>query len=203
MLGNDRRRLELAFSLLFSLPGTPMMQYGDEIGMGEDLTLDERDCARTPMQWTSDRHGGFSRAERTVRSCVEDGIFGYRRVNVAEQRREPQSLLNWTERRIRMRKECPELSWGDFVVLRTEAPDVLVLRYDFRGVSMVTLHNFAGRRQTLAVDPKTDDGKLLVDVFDDNHSRSENGTHRITLGPYGHRWYRVGAADNALNRKPF
>jgi maltose alpha-D-glucosyltransferase / alpha-amylase len=203
MLGNDRRRLELAFSLLFSLPGTPMMQYGDEIGMGEDLTLDERDCARTPMQWTSDRHGGFSRAERTVRPCVEDGTFGYRRVNVAEQRREPQSLLNWTERRIRMRKECPELSWGDFVVLRTEAPDVLVLRYDFRGVSMVTLHNFAGRRQTLAVDPKTDGGNLLVDVFDDNHSRSENGTHRITLGPYGHRWYRVGAADNALNRKPF
>jgi maltose alpha-D-glucosyltransferase/alpha-amylase len=68
---------------------------------------------------------------------------------------------------------------------------------------MVTLHNFAGRRQTLAVDPKTDGANLLVDVFDDNHSRSENGTHRITLGPYGHRWYRVGTADNALNRKPF
>jgi maltose alpha-D-glucosyltransferase / alpha-amylase len=203
MLDNDRRRLELAFSLLYSLPGTPMMQYGDEIGMGEDLTLDERDCARTPMQWTSERHGGFSRAERTVRPCVDDDTFGYRRVNVAEQRRDPESLLNWTERRIRMRKECPELSWGDFVVLRTEAPDVLVLRYDFRGVSMVTVHNFASRRQTVAVDPKTEGANLLVDVFDDNHSRSENGTHRLTLGPYGHRWYRVGAADNALNRKTF
>jgi len=203
MLDNDRRRLELAFSLLYSLPGTPMMQYGDEIGMGEDLTLDERDCARTPMQWTSERHGGFSRAERTVRPCVDDDTFGYRRVNVAEHRRDPESLLNWTERRIRMRKECPELSWGDFVVLRTEAPDVLVLRYDFRGVSMVTVHNFASRRQTVAVDPKTEGANLLVDVFDDNHSRSENGTHRLTLGPYGHRWYRVGAADNALNRKTF
>ena len=203
MLDNDRRRLELAFSLLYSLPGTPMMQYGDEIGMGEDLTLDERDCARTPMQWTSERHGGFSRAERTVRPCVDDDTFGYRRLNVAEQRRDPESLLNWTERRIRMRKECPELSWGDFVVLRTEAPDVLVLRYDFRGVSMVTVHNFASRRQTVAVDPKTEGANLLVDVFDDNHSRSENGTHRLTLGPYGHRWYRVGAADNALNRKTF
>jgi maltose alpha-D-glucosyltransferase / alpha-amylase len=203
MLDNDRRRLELAFSLLYSLPGTPMMQYGDEIGMGEDLTLDERDCARTPMQWTSERHGGFSRAERTVRPCVDDDTFGYRRVNVAEQRRDPESLLNWTERRIRMRKECPELSWGDFVVLRTEAPDVLVLRYDFRGVSMVTVHNFASRRQTVAVDPRTEGANLLVDVFDDNHSRSENGTHRLTLGPYGHRWYRVGAADNALNRKTF
>jgi maltose alpha-D-glucosyltransferase/alpha-amylase len=203
MLGNDRRRLELAFSLLFSLPGTPMMQYGDEIGMGDDLTLDERDCARTPMQWTSERHGGFSRAERTVRPCIDDDTFGYRRVNVSEQRRDPQSLLNWTERRIRMRKECPELSWGDFVVLRGEPSDVLVIRYDFRGVSMLTLHNFSARRQTVAVDPKTEGGDLLVDVFDDNHSRSENGTHRITMGPYGHRWYRVGGADNALKRLPF
>jgi maltose alpha-D-glucosyltransferase / alpha-amylase len=203
MLGNDRRRLELAFSLLFSLPGTPMMQYGDEIGMGDDLTLDERDCARTPMQWTSERHGGFSRAERTVRPCIDDDTFGYRRVNVSEQRRDPQSLLNWTERRIRMRKECPELSWGDFVVLRGEPSDVLVIRYDFRGVSMLTVHNFSPRRQTVAVDPKTEGGDLLVDVFDDNHSRSENGTHRITMGPYGHRWYRVGGADNALKRLPF
>jgi len=203
MLGNDRRRLELAFSLLFSLPGTPMMQYGDEIGMGDDLALDERDCARTPMQWTSERHGGFSRAERTVRPCIDDDTFGYRRVNVADQRREPESLLNWTERRIRMRKECPELGWGDFVALRGDAPDVLTIRYDFRGVSMLTVHNFSSRRQTVAVDPKTEGGNLLVDVFDDNHSRTDNGTHRLTLGPYGHRWYRVGAVDNALNRTPF
>jgi maltose alpha-D-glucosyltransferase / alpha-amylase len=203
MLGNDRRRLELAFSLLFSLPGTPMMQYGDEIGMGDDLALDERDCARTPMQWTSERHGGFSRSERTVRPCIEDDTFGYRRVNVADQRREPHSLLNWTERRIRMRKECPELSWGDFVVLRTEASDVLAIRYDFRGVSMLTVHNFSGRRQTVAVDPKTDGGNVLVDVFDDNHSRSDNGTHRLTLGAYAHRWYRIGAIDNTLNRTAF
>jgi maltose alpha-D-glucosyltransferase / alpha-amylase len=202
MLGNDRRRLELAFSLLFSLPGTPMMQYGDEIGMGDDLMLDERDCARTPMQWTSERHGGFSRAERTVRPCIDDGTFGYHAVNVADQRREPDSLLNWTERRIRMRKECPELSWGDFVVLRNETSDVLTLRYDFRGVSMLTVHNFSSRRQTVAVDPKTEGGNLLVDVFDDNHSRTDNGTHRLTLGPYAHRWYRVGAADNTLNRSP-
>jgi maltose alpha-D-glucosyltransferase / alpha-amylase len=203
MLGNDRRRLELAFSLLFSLPGTPMMQYGDEIGMGDDLTLDERDCARTPMQWTSEQHGAFSRAERTVRPCIDDDTFGYRHVNVADQRREPDSLLNWTERRIRMRKECPELSWGDYVVLRTEASDVLAIRYDFRGVSMLTVHSFSSRRQTVAVDPKTEGGSLLVDVFDDNHSRSDNGTHRLTLGPYAHRWYRIGAIDNTLNRTPF
>ena len=112
MLGNDRRRLELAFSVLLSLPGTPMLQYGDEIGMGDDLTLDERECARTPMQWTSERHGGFSRAARTVRPCIDDDTYGFRKVNVAEQRRVPDSLLNWLERRIRMRRECLELAWG-------------------------------------------------------------------------------------------
>jgi maltose alpha-D-glucosyltransferase/alpha-amylase len=203
MLGNDRRRLELAFSLLFSLPGTPMMQYGDEIGMGDDLTLDERDCARTPMQWTNERHGGFSRAERTVRPVIDDDVFGYRTVNVSDQRRDPESLLNWTERRIRMRKECPELSWGDYAVIRTDVPEVLALRYDFRGASMLTLHNFSNRRQTVTLDPKTRDGGLLVDVFDDQHSRSENGTHALVLPPYAHRWYRVGAPDNALNRAAF
>src|SRR5205814_1694891 len=87
MLKNDRRRLELAFSLLFSLPGTPMMQYGDEIGMGDDLTMEERECARSPMQWTNEPHAGFSKAERTVRPVISDEIYGYEKVNVAQQRR--------------------------------------------------------------------------------------------------------------------
>ena len=107
MLDNDRRRLELAFSLLFTLPGTPMLQYGDEIGIGEDLTLPERESARTPMQWSSEKHGGFSTADRPVRPVVSDPIYGYQRVNVEAQRRDPQSLVNWIERKIRMRKECP------------------------------------------------------------------------------------------------
>jgi maltose alpha-D-glucosyltransferase/alpha-amylase len=102
-----------------------------------------------------------------------------------------------------MRKECPELGWGDATVLRVDVPEVLAMRYDFRGVSMLTLHNFSSRRQSLAVDPRTDNSGLLVDVFDENHSRSESGRHKITLPPYGHRWYRVGAPDNALNRASF
>jgi maltose alpha-D-glucosyltransferase / alpha-amylase len=203
MLGHDRRRLEMAFSLLFSLPGTPMMQYGDEIGMGDDLSLPERECARTPMQWTGERHGGFSRAEKCITPVIDDDVAGYRRLNVADQRRDPHSLLNWTERRIRMRKECPELSWGSFTVLRTRASAVLVLRYQWRDVSMITLHNFSERPQSVAFDPGVKGGDTLVDVFDDNHSRAEGGTHEIKLGPYGYRWFRVGAADNALNRAAF
>jgi maltose alpha-D-glucosyltransferase / alpha-amylase len=203
MLGNDQRRIELAFSLLFSLPGTPMIQYGDEIGMGDNLELDERECARTPMQWTNEKHGGFSCAERTVRPVIDDAEYGYRKVNVADQRRDPESLLNWCERRIRMRKECIEFGYGDYTVLRTDTPEVLAIRYDFRGVSMLTLHNFSNRAKTIAVEPKVKGGNLLTDVFDENHSRTENGTHEIKMPPYGHRWMRVGAIDNALNRTPF
>jgi maltose alpha-D-glucosyltransferase/alpha-amylase len=201
MLGNDRRRLELAFSLLFSLPGTPMMQYGDEIGMGEDLRLPERECARTPMQWTGEPHGGFSRAERVVRKVIDDKVFGYKTVNVADQRRDPQSLLNWTERMIRARKECPEISWGNFAVLRTNVPEVLAMRYDWRNTSLVTLHNFSSARQTLKVKVGAPRDQLLVEVFDGHHSKAHNdGAHRIAMEGYAWRWFRVGGPDNALDR---
>jgi maltose alpha-D-glucosyltransferase / alpha-amylase len=201
MLHNDRKQLELAFSLLFSLPGTPMMQYGDEIGMGDDLRLPERECARTPMQWTDERHGGFSRAKRVIRPVIDDRVYGYRRVNAGEQRRDSQSLLNWTERMIRMRKQCPEISWGDFAVLRTNAPSVLAVRYDWRNTSLLTLHNFVDRGQQVRLAPGCANGKVLVEVFDGHHSTAQNdGAHRIKLGPHEWRWYRVGAADNVLNR---
>jgi maltose alpha-D-glucosyltransferase/alpha-amylase len=201
MLGNDRRRLELAFSLLFSLPGTPMMQYGDEIGMGEDLRLPERECARTPMQWTGEAQAGFSHSRTLVRPVINDPTYGYRTLNVAQQRRDAGSLLNWTERMIRMRKECPEISWGDFVVLRTNVPQVLVLRYDWRGASLVTLHNFDHRAHTVHLDPGVAAGHQLFEVFDGRHSRAQNdGAHRIRMEPQAWRWFRVGASDNTLNR---
>jgi maltose alpha-D-glucosyltransferase / alpha-amylase len=202
MLGNNRQRLELAFSLLFSLPGTPMMQYGDEIGIGDNLKLPERECARTPMQWTSERHGGFSRAARVVRPVINDPVFGYQKVNVSDMRRDPQSLLNWTERIIRMRKECPEISWGTFSVLRTTEPSVLALRYDWRDTSLVTLHNFANRdvKVKLKIGVERDD--MLVDVFSDLHSRVRNdGMHLIPLDGYAWRWYRVGSTDTTLDRR--
>jgi maltose alpha-D-glucosyltransferase/alpha-amylase len=88
-------------------------------------------------------------------------------------------------------------------VLRHDTPEVLALRYDFQGVSMVTLHNFAGRPKTVAIDPRVKGAGVLTDVFDENHSRSENGTHELKLPAYGHRWLRVGAVDTALNRAPF
>ena len=201
MLGGSRKKLELAFSLLFSLPGTPMMQYGDEIGMGDDLRLPERECARTPMQWTDDKHAGFSTAARTVWPVVNDAKFGYKRVNASDQRREQESLLNRTARFIRTRRECPEISWGNFEVLRTNAEDVLAIRYDWRGTSLVTLHNFSGRARTVKFSPDCDRSAVLADLMCDETSQAlADGSHRMKLEAYGFRWLRVGGADETLIR---
>jgi maltose alpha-D-glucosyltransferase / alpha-amylase len=178
-----------------------MMQYGDEIGIGDNLRLPERECARTPMQWTSDPHGGFSRARKVVRPVIDDPVYGYQSINVADQRRDPDSLLNWTERIIRTRRECPEISWGDFVVLHTNAPAVLAIRYDWRETSLVMLHNFSDRAAKARLKVGSPRDGVLVELFDGRHSRVLNdGTHRINLEPYSWRWYRVGSADNTLDR---
>ena len=153
------------------------------------------------MQWTSERHGGFSRAKHVVRPVINDKVYGYERVNVADERRDPDSLLNWTERMIRTRKECPEISWGRYEVLRTNAADVLVLRYDWRGTSLVTLTNFSSARRRVRVRVGSDRDGRLVSLFDDRVSHVRNdGTHVMTLDPYGWRWCRVGGADNVLAR---
>ena len=201
MLRDDRRRLEFAFGLLMSLPGTPMLQYGDEIGMGDDLSLPERECARTPMQWTADAHGGFSRAGDVVRPAIAGRTYGYRMRNVEAQRRDPASLLNWQERLIRMRKECPEISWGDYSVLRTTAASVLGLCYDWRGTSLITLHNFSSRTVRVEFAAGRPDDGVLVDVFDGSrHKAARDGRHRLTLKPWAWHWLRVGDGDNVLAR---
>ena len=204
MLKGDRRRIELAMSLVFSLPGTPMLQYGDEIGIWDDLALPERECARTAMQWSDDHYGGFSTSEKVVVPIVIDEERGYRKVNVAAQRRDPNSLLNWTERRIRARKELPEIGWGECRVLETGAKSVLALRYVWRNTAVLTLHNFADTPQIVRVDVDTADGGTLCDYFDDDHSlAAESGRHEIRLGPYMHKWYRVGGPDTTLKRAHF
>jgi len=201
MVNNDRRRIELAYSLLFTLPGTPMLQYGDEIGMGDNLSLPERECARTPMQWSADRNGGFSTGRRTVRPVISDPIYGYQRVNVEAQRRDPHSLLNWVERKIRMRKECPEISWGDWKILKTNADDVLVMEYTWHDHSLIVLHNFVDQPRAVRIPVSTAGTQLLVDLLWTNDSRAgEHGYHEIELEPYAYRWFRARGLDRNVPR---
>jgi len=205
MLGGDRRRIELAYSLMFTLPGTPVLRYGDELGMGDDLSLPERVCCRTPMQWSTEPHAGFTKSAKAVVPVIDDGPYGFQHVNAADQRRAADSLLNWMERIIRMRKEVPEVGWGAFKVLETSDRAVLALRYDWRNNSVLFLHNFAAdpREVEFSVGLKGKEGDLLVNLLATDHSTVEKGKHCVLLEPYGYRWYRVGGLDYLLKRSEF
>jgi maltose alpha-D-glucosyltransferase/alpha-amylase len=203
MLQGDRRRIELAYSLMMTLPGTPVIRYGDEIGMGDDLRLPERQAARTPMQWSNEPHAGFTTSEKPVLPVITGGPYGFEHLNVAAQRRDPNSMLNWTERIIRMRKEVPEFGWGDFTVLRTGTPAVLAIRYDWRNNSVVAVHNLSGipREVWLDVGLECPERLPLVNLLSNDHSSADkSGRHCCLLEPYGYRWYLVGGLDYLLKR---
>ncbi|CDZ57566.1 alpha-amylase family protein [Neorhizobium galegae] len=203
MLQGDRRRLELAYSLMFSLPGTPVIRYGDEIGMGDDLSLPERNCARTPMQWSTEPHGGFTKNDKPVLPVISGGPFGFEHLNVAHQRRDPNSMLNWMERLIRMRKEAPEIGWGECVPLQTSDQGVLALRYDWRNNSVLVVHNLHSTPVEVEFSVGLGDhGEKLIDIADGGNSKAEkNGKHTLLLDAYAYRWFRVGGLDYLLKRK--
>jgi maltose alpha-D-glucosyltransferase/alpha-amylase len=206
MLHGDRRRLELAYSLMFTLPGTPVVRYGDELGMGDDLSLPERTCCRTPMQWSTEPHGGFTKAKKPVVPVISEGPYGYEHVNAAEQRRDPHSMLNWTERIIRMRKEVPEVGWGDFAVLDIGDDAVLAMRYDWRNNSVLFLHNLKSdpREIKFSVGLKGEHGRRLINLLTTEHSEADaSGRHCVCLEGYAYRWYRVGGLDYLLRRTDF
>jgi trehalose synthase len=196
MLGGDPDRIRLVYSLAFSLPGTPVLFYGEEIGMAENLAIEGRLSVRSPMQWSSEPHGGFSTAvapEALCRPVVEGERFGPVAVNVADQRRDPGSLLNWMERLIRRRRECPELGWGAFALVETTDPAVLAHRCDWEGETVVAVHNLAGReaRAELRLEGAPE-GTSLVDLFEPREERLERAG-RVTLGlpRYGLSWFRL------------
>jgi maltose alpha-D-glucosyltransferase/alpha-amylase len=203
MLQGDRRRLELAYSLMFSLPGTPVLRYGDEIAMGDDLSLPERNCARTPMQWSTEPHGGFTKNDKPVLPVISGGAFGFQHTNVADQRRDPNSMLNWMERLIRMRKEAPEIGWGDCKILNTGNNGVLALRYDWRDNSVLIVHNLNATPVEFDLSVGLGDtGETLIDLADGGNSEAdETGKHRLLFEAYAYRWYRVGGLDYLLKRK--
>jgi maltose alpha-D-glucosyltransferase/alpha-amylase len=193
MLGGDRRRVELAHALMLSLPGTPMVRYGEEIGMGDDLALDERLSVRTPMQWSPEANGGFSPAPagRLVRPVVSGGEFGYGRVNVAEQQRDPESLLNRLERLIRLRKNNHEFSQGRLTLLDAGDPAVLVHRLEARDGAVVALHNLGGRaaRARVALDDSA--GERLTRLLGQEPQNGGEVRQPVELPPYGYQWFRV------------
>ena len=204
MLSGDRRRAQLAYSLMFTLPGTPVVRYGDELGMGDNLKLKERNAVRTAMQWSTEPNGGFTTAEESVAHVITGGPYGFEKVNAAAQRRDVESLLNWTERIIRMRKEVPEIGWGNFEVIDTKVKGVLALRYEWRNNSVLVMHNLLDAQVEVEIHLGDERGHKLVNLFTEDHSQADaRGRHHVVLEPYGYRWYRVGSLDYLLKRRDF
>ncbi len=203
MLQGDRRRLELAYSLMMTLPGTPVIRYGDEIGMGDNLDLPERNCARTPMQWSTEPHAGFTKGAKPILPVIDAGPYGFQHVNVAAQRRDPNSLMNWMERIVRMRKEVPEIGWGNFTFLSTQTAEVMAMRYDWRNNAVLCVHNLSAEPREIKLTIH-DSGKkpcALINLLSEDHSRPQKGArHCILLEAYGYRWFRVGGLDYLMRR---
>ena len=199
MLEGDPRRIRMAYSLMFSLPGTPVLFYGEEIGMGENLDIEGRLAVRTPMQWTDGRNGGFSAAAPSrLRRPVVEGGFGPEHVNVAQQRTDPESLLSFIALLIRRYRESPELGWADFRVLDQPHRQVLAHECTWDDRRLVAVHNLgpAGCTVPLTLDD-CDSACHLVDLLQDTATTplDDAGRTEVTLEGYGYRWLRVLTGD--------
>ncbi|KRQ14880.1 alpha-amylase family protein [Bradyrhizobium manausense] len=193
ILGNDRRRIELTFSLLFSLPGTPVIYYGDELGMGDDLALPERWPVRTCMQWTHDEDGGFSSppAARLLHRIINDVEYAPAKVNAVAQQRDPDSLFNWLRRLVETRQSCPEIGWGDLSLPQSDQSTVLTQQFAWEGRSVFTLHNLSQAKCNVHVTGLSKERKL-IDVFGNRvYPSNANLDDEFELDGYGYRWFRM------------
>ena len=162
--------------------------------MGDDLSLAGRESVRTAMQWTSGQNAGFSRAHADRLECplIRAGPYGYERINVADQDRDPDSLLNWFEHAIRVRKRCPEFGRGAWQLLKTREPEVFAHGATSGDRVVVAVHNLAGRPCRPVLDLQPFRKKLLVDLLGDRtYQRLDSCTHQVELEPYGFRWFRL------------
>jgi maltose alpha-D-glucosyltransferase/alpha-amylase len=192
MLEGDRDRMELLYSLLFTLPGSPVLLYGEEIGLGDDQRVEGRGAVRVAMQWTPGPNAGFTAGDPAV-PLVTDGPFGPDRVNVATERRDPESLLNWMERAIRARKELPELGWGTWRVLDTDHPAVLAHRRDWQGQGVLALHNLGPEPVKVGVELGDDveAGRPMAELLGNRHHEPATTGQPLDLGGFGYRWLRL------------
>lgn len=190
MLKNNRKRMELVYSMMFSLPGTPVLRYGDEIGMGEDLKLKERNSVRTAMQWSDERNGGFSASkDKDIDTpVISKGDYGYAVVNVHKQMRDPLSFLNWMERAINARKECIEFGYGDYEILRVDHPAVFAHASHYNTGMALAIHNLTDQALTVTLDKYYD--HLIEYLADQQYEPVQAKTKQLALGPFGYRWFR-------------
>jgi maltose alpha-D-glucosyltransferase/alpha-amylase len=194
LLEGDRRRIELMTALLLSLPGSPVLYYGDEIGMGDDLHLGDRNGVRTPMQWTGGWNGGFSTAEpsRLYLPLVSDPVYGYTAVNVESQRQHASSLLNWTRRIIQVRRTTGVFGRGSIEFLRPANHRVLAYLRRLGKESVLVVSNLASTAQAVELDLRSLAGAIPIEMFGRSlFPRIREQPYVMTLGPYDFFWLRL------------
>jgi len=194
LLGNSRPRIELANSLLLTLTGSPVIYYGDEIGMGDNIELEDRDGVRTPMQWSIDPNAGFSQAppDALYAPVIDDETFGYRQVNVAAQRCDCRSLLTRMREMLAVRKAHPAFGRGDLRLLAPEDRSVLAYLRGGAGETLLAVHNLSQEPREAIVDLPGAEGIQPVDLFTGHALPAVAGPLRLSLEPYGYRWLGLG-----------
>ncbi|MFB9739481.1 alpha-glucosidase C-terminal domain-containing protein, partial [Streptomyces thermocoprophilus] len=167
LLDNDRNQIELFTALLLSLPGSPIIYYGDEIGMGDNIWLGDRDAVRTPMQWTPDRNAGFSSCDpgRLYLPTIMDPVHGYQVINVEASMASPSSLLHWTRRMIEIRKQNPAFGLGSFTELPSSNPAVLAFLREYEDDLVLCVNNFSRFAQPTELDLRAFTGRHPVELF--------------------------------------
>ena len=199
LLERDRRRIELMTSLLLSMPGTPVMYYGDEIGMGDNIHLGDRDGVRTPMQWSPDRNGGFSRAdpERLVLPAIMDPVFGYNALNVEAQRRDPHSLLNWTRRMVALRNQHRTFGRGTVRFLKPGNRRVLAYLREHDGDVVLCVANLARTPQAVELDLSAHATAVPFEMTGASAFPPIGQLpYLLTLPPYGFYWFQLKPAGS-------
>jgi maltose alpha-D-glucosyltransferase/alpha-amylase len=194
LLDGDRRRIELMNALLMSLPGSPIVYYGDEIGMGDNIYLGDRNGVRTPMQWNGGWNAGFSDAdpERLAFALISNPLYGYQAVNVLAQERSAHSLLNWMRRLIKVRKQSPVFSRGSITFLNPTNHRVLAYLRTYEREQMLVVNNLAGSVQAVELNLKSLAGFVPIEMFDNSvFPRIGELPYLLTLGPYAFYWFRL------------
>jgi maltose alpha-D-glucosyltransferase/alpha-amylase len=194
LLGNDRKRIELMNGLLFSLPGTPVLYYGDEIGMGDNIFLGDRNGVRTPMQWSADRNAGFSRAnrQRLYLPVITDPEYHYETVNVEAQGQNPHSLLSWMKRLIALRKRHRAFGRGTLELLRPENRKVLAYIRRYESEQILCVANLSRFLQAVELDMSQWKGLVPVELFSGNEMPVVgDAPYFLTLGPHAFYWFTL------------
>jgi maltose alpha-D-glucosyltransferase/alpha-amylase len=194
LLDNGRDEIQLMTAILFSLPGSPVLYYGDEIAMGDNVYLGDRDGVRTPMQWTGDRNGGFSKADfaQLYAPPLMDPVYGFQAVNIEAQLRHSTSLLRWMQRFIALRKAHPVFGHGDYRPLKPSNPHVFAHIRCWQDSTVLCVHNVARSAQAVELDLSEYEGHHPVEVFGRSQfPRIGELPYLLTLAPRGFFWFEL------------